>query len=214
MTRAAPQSGNHDANLHSPQLQPRQPSAPPRHIFLHFISSLFGTCCEMLMSLHASRHVYFNIISPVVQILLLLANCADKLALTDRGTLPSCVSVWPFWTEAVYVCERERDRKKSGPTLRGTEAVGFEPRLSITAGLNIEVVTPDDSTILDFPVYLRWRGITGGVCLPLANRGEKTSEPSALKDSSIFSPLQRRKANTRNKTPIQHPALTLLAKHT
>lgn len=53
------------------------------------------------------------------------------------------------------VKERKKEERVRRPTLRGTETAGYEPRLSIMVGLNIEVVTPDSSTILDFPVYLR-----------------------------------------------------------
>lgn len=58
----------------------------------------------------------------------------------------------------VRMCFRyERARKESErkSTLRSSEAAGNEAGLSIMVGLNIEVVTPDSSTILDFPVYLR-----------------------------------------------------------
>lgn len=56
---------------------------------------------------------------------------------------------------AVCVYEGARSESERKPTLRGSEAAGNEAGLSIMVGLNIEVVTSDSSTILDFPVYLR-----------------------------------------------------------
>lgn len=68
-------------------------------------------------------------------------------------------------TVCVHVCSCACAQRSRRPTVRGTESAGHKPRLSIMIGLNIEVGTPNSSTILDFPVYLRWRGITGGVSL-------------------------------------------------
>lgn len=98
-------SGNHDANVYSPRPKPLDDS---RNAFSSILSLKirrnYLERVRVLMSLHASRHVYFNIISLVVSILVLLANCLDKLALTDLGTLPSSIAVFLLNRQCVCVC--------------------------------------------------------------------------------------------------------------
>lgn len=123
----------------------------------------------------------------------------------------------PFWcllhAGSMSPSAAGRDGQK-GPTLRRTGTAGptwaravHHGRTEYRSGRSWRRYNPRFSSLFEMK-----RGHRG--CWPAPQRMvAKKTELSALKVSSIFSPLQWRKANTRNKKPIQRPGLTLVAKH-
>lgn len=91
---------------------------------------------------------------------------------------------------------RQISCERSSSTSGGSVQMGDTTKLSITAGLNTDVVTPDGSLGWEFPLDLRWREMLARLFSNGGQKIETKTELSALKAPSIFPSVQRWKANT------------------